>query len=146
LNSPQANRVKEHAYDKFTTLSELADGYVTFYQSSITQELTKRVELELKLAKDAFNKHFCTSVAALGIAMAIHHPNVEMANSKDLITLVFEEDLATLLKHSEITTTQELLTLSKSPPTTPSQLINSPCSPWSNTAAYSLPLNPTPTF
>jgi hypothetical protein len=74
---------------------------------SITQELTKLVDLELKLAKGALNKHFCASVAALGIAMAIQHPDVDMANSKDLIALVFEEDPTTLLKHSEITTAQE---------------------------------------
>jgi hypothetical protein len=89
------------------TLSGLTDGHLTFYQSSIKQELIKLVKLELKLAKIALNKHYCKSAAALGITMSIHHLDIDMAHSKDLIALVFEEDSATLLKHTEISTPQE---------------------------------------
>jgi hypothetical protein len=91
-----SNSVKEHPNDELTSLSELTDGRMTFYQSSIKQELIKLVQLELKLAKNALNKQYCKSVAALGITMAIHHPDVNMAHSKDLIALVFEEDPQTL--------------------------------------------------
>jgi hypothetical protein len=128
------------------TLSELTDGHLTFFQSSIKQELIKLVELELKLAKNALNTLYCRSVAALGITISINRPDVNMVHSKDLIALLFEEGSAALLKHIEITTPRNSSTHLKSPPTTPSQHINSLPYPLIATAAYSLQSNPSPTF
>jgi hypothetical protein len=106
-------RVKEKANDEFKALAERTQGAVEFYQNSIKIELKKLVDLELKQAKDALRLHFCKSVAALGITISIHNPDVEMAHSKDLIAFVFEHRHDVLLKHSEITTPQEFFDLLK---------------------------------
>jgi hypothetical protein len=106
-------RVKEKANDEFKALAERTQGAVEFYQNSIKIELKKLVDLELKQAKDALRLHFCKSVAALGITISIHNPDVEMAHSKDVIAFVFEHRHDVLLKHSEITTPQEFFDLLK---------------------------------
>jgi hypothetical protein len=57
--------------------------------------------------------HFCKLVAAFGISLSIHHPDVNMEKSKDLIALGFEHCHGVLLKHSEIITPQEFFDLLK---------------------------------
>ena len=120
-------RVKETANDEFMALAKRTEGAVEFYQNSIKIELKKLIDLELKQAKEALRLHFCKSVAALGITISIHNPDVEIANSKDLIAYVFEHRHAVLLKHSEITTPQEFFDLLK-------QAMNDP------TLAHTFPL------
>jgi hypothetical protein len=116
---------------------ELTTGHLTVYQSSVKQELTK----------DALNMYYCKSIAALGITMSIHqHPDVDMAHSKDLIALVFEEGSTTLLNILRLIPPRNSLTHSKLPSMTPSHHINSPCSLLSTTAACCPQMNPTATF
>jgi hypothetical protein len=102
-----SKRVLEHADAEFKTLQEHTKYAVTFYQSSIKQELLKLVTLELNLVTTALRRHFCTAVFALGGAIAINHPDLLMEKTRDLIIYVFELHHEDPLKHAEIATAQE---------------------------------------
>ena len=102
-----SSRVKEHADAEFKTLQEHAESAVTFYQSSIKQELNKLVTLELKLAVAELRLLFCRAVFALSGAICINHPGIPMEKTRALIIYVFETHYETLLVHSEISSAQE---------------------------------------
>jgi hypothetical protein len=100
-------RVMEHADAQFQELAERTASHLVFYQTEVKAELLKLNDIEQNLARDALNQTFCKAVGAIGIAIAINHPDVAAAHSKDLIALVFEHHYEVLLMHTTIATPQE---------------------------------------
>jgi hypothetical protein len=122
-----SSRVKEHADAEFKTLQEHAESAVTFYQSSIKQELRKLITLELNLAVNELRLLYCRAVFALAGAIAINHPGIAMEKTRDLIIYVFEKNYETLLVHSEISTAQEFFDYFKTATEDPAPAHTVPC-------------------
>jgi hypothetical protein len=108
-----SKRVQEQAGAEYQALAEQASYALAIFKNTIKQKIARVVDLEIQVCKDEIAREFCKAVFAIAGAFAINHPHLDVANTRDLIYLVFEKHFAVLLEFTELPDAQSFFNLFK---------------------------------